>query len=71
MSVQLTVTLLNGQTLWGINYRMAPYTVPNPSVPASPLPFTGGVFHMQTPLGWVDIVASQVKSISVAPGANT
>jgi hypothetical protein len=68
VSIQVVMTLTNGQVIQGLNYRMAPYGPFGPSVPASPSPFAGGVYHLQTPLGWVDIVASQVKSMAITSG---
>lgn len=71
MSTQVTVTMANGTTLQAVNHRMSPFSPPVPSVPASPYPFTGGVYHLLTASGWVDLPMSQVARITVAPGATT
>jgi hypothetical protein len=66
MPVQTKITTTDGRVLQGISYRMASYSPPLPSVPASPYPFNGGTYHVQTALGWVDINESQVGSVSVS-----
>jgi hypothetical protein len=71
MATRVTMTLTNGQVIHGTSYRMSANSPPLPSVPASPSPFSGGVYHIQTQRGWRDFVASDVASISVAPGAMT
>jgi hypothetical protein len=67
VSIQVKVVMQNGQVITGINWRMSSYGPWNPSVPASPYPFAGGVFHLKSPSGWVDVEASQVRSFSVTP----
>lgn len=71
MSTQVVVTLNSGQVVRAVSYRMAPYSTPLPAVPASPNPYAGGVFHLQTSLGWSDFLANNIANISVVPGAIT
>ena len=72
MSTQAIVTLNTGQVVRAVSYRMSPGRPPAPSVPASPTPYmAGGMYHLETPMGWVDIPASQVQNISVSHGALT
>ena len=71
MSTQVTLTMTNGQVVSAVSYRMSPYSVPTASTPASPIPFDGGQYHVQTPYGWVDIAAGDVHAITVTGGANT
>jgi hypothetical protein len=71
VATQCIVRLTSGQVVVGVNYRMAPYSVPAPAVPSSPAPFAGGFYHIQTARGWVDLQANAVQSISVVPGVST
>lgn len=73
MSSQVTITLINGRVIHGVNYRMSA-TAPSgtgglkPSVPDA---LTGGVYHIEDENGWVDIPANQVASITAHPGRPT
>jgi len=69
MAVQATIVTSDGRVLQGMSYRMSPSAPPLPSVPASPYPFNGGTYHIETPLGWVDLNESQVTTITVTPTA--
>lgn len=71
MSTQVLLTLNTGQVVSAVNYRMPPTSPPSPSVPASPNPFSGGVYHVQTPMGWVDILATDITNIAVSHGVTT
>lgn len=71
MPLQAALTTTDGRVIQGVSYRMAAYTTPGPSIPASPYPFLGGMYHLQTPLGWVDIADSDVSSIFVTPIAHS
>jgi hypothetical protein len=70
MPVQATVITTDGRVIQGVSYRMASYAPPAPAVPASPYPYNGGTYHIQTLFGWVDLLDSQVASITVSPLAH-
>jgi hypothetical protein len=70
MPVQATAITIEGRVIQGLSYRMASYAAPAASVPASPYPFITGTYHVQTALGWVDIPASEVSTITVNPLAH-
>jgi hypothetical protein len=71
MAAQVKVTLISGQVIYALSYRMDPAAPAVPSASASPNPFLGGVYHIDTTRGWVDIPVSQIRSIQVNPGAST
>lgn len=71
MAAQVKVTLTTGQVIHALSYRMDPAAPAAPSVPNSPNPFLGGVYHLETTNGWLDIPVNQVASISLRPGAIT
>jgi len=69
MATLVTIVTTEGRTIQGLNYRMDPSVAIRPNVPRSPL--SGGIYHVHTRLGWIEIPASQVKSLTVKPGART
>jgi hypothetical protein len=72
MPVQTVVNTVAGRVIQGISYRMAAYQTPPPaSIPASPYPFVGGVYHLETALGWVDIPMSDVHNITLYPSTHS
>jgi hypothetical protein len=70
MTTQAVIVTSNGQVLQALSYRMASSAPPQPSVPASPYPFKGGVYHVQSRLGWIDLNASEVFTVSLSPTAS-
>jgi hypothetical protein len=72
MTVQATVVLKSGAVVQGVNYRLAAYASPyQPGAPASPPPFNGGMYHVQTAMGWIEVPATQIATISTRPVAHS
>jgi hypothetical protein len=67
MSGQVQLTTNDGQTITGLTWRMTP-TNNRPSVPAS---WNGGMYHIQTPNGWIEVPGNQVNDIGITMGAQT
>jgi hypothetical protein len=72
MTTRVTIQTTDGRIVNALNWRMLPSQPPSgPSVPASPIPLDGGMYHVKTARGWIDLPANQVLSMSLHTGAFT